>query len=121
MGKFTGATMTFLGSLRDPVVFAVPAFALFMALEFASLRHIDDDGEYVGYESRDTRTNMIMGVGSLIVNGAARIGALIGYAALYELTPLRWDPHRWYTWVFALLIVDLPAGTATTAPRTGFG
>jgi sterol desaturase/sphingolipid hydroxylase (fatty acid hydroxylase superfamily) len=101
--------MTFLASLHDPLLYATPAFALFMALELLSLRLLDDGeaGQYGGYEARDTRTNMIMGVGSLVVNGTARTAALIGYAALYALTPLRLDAHRWYTWVFALLIVDV--------------
>jgi sterol desaturase/sphingolipid hydroxylase (fatty acid hydroxylase superfamily) len=100
---------SFAENLRDPVVFAIPVFALFMALELLSLRFLDD-GEDPGagaYEARDTRTNMIMGVGSLIVNGSARIFALVAYSALYVLTPLRLDAHRWYTWVFAILVVDL--------------
>jgi sterol desaturase/sphingolipid hydroxylase (fatty acid hydroxylase superfamily) len=98
-----------LASLQDPILYATPAFALFMVLELLSLRFLDDDEKdnYVGYEARDSRTNLIMGVGSLVVNGSARVGALIGYAALYTLTPLRLDVHRWYTWVFALLIVDV--------------
>jgi sterol desaturase/sphingolipid hydroxylase (fatty acid hydroxylase superfamily) len=96
-------------SLQDPIIYAIPAFVLFMALELLSLRLLDEDeaGNYTGYEARDSRTNVIMGLGSLVVNGSARVGALIGYAALYELTPLRLDPHRWYTWVFALLVVDV--------------
>ncbi|MFN2518349.1 MAG: sterol desaturase family protein [Jatrophihabitantaceae bacterium] len=101
--------MALPAALHDPIVYAIPAFALFMALELLSLRFLDDDraAGYVGYEGRDTRTNMIMGFGSLVVNATARVGALVGYAALYALTPLRLDAHRWYTWVFALLIVDV--------------
>jgi len=101
--------MTLPDSLHDPIVYAIPAFALFMALELLSLHFLDEEGapQYAGYEARDTRTNMVMGFGSLVVNSIARIGALVGYAALYALTPLRLDAHRWYTWVFALLIVDV--------------
>ncbi|MGI8679905.1 MAG: sterol desaturase family protein [Jatrophihabitans sp.] len=101
--------MSFTQSLRDPVIFAIPVFAAFIALEIASLKFLDDGAEPGdgAYEYRDTRTNMIMGLGSLIVNGAARVAALVGYAALYVLTPLKLDAHRWYTWVFALLVVDL--------------
>jgi sterol desaturase/sphingolipid hydroxylase (fatty acid hydroxylase superfamily) len=107
--------MTFLGSLRDPVMFAIPAFIVFMVLEVASFRFLEDDDavdpagtpRYVGYEARDTRTNILMGLGSLVVNGAARVGALVGYAALWHVSPLRLDPHRWYSWVYALLAVDV--------------
>jgi sterol desaturase/sphingolipid hydroxylase (fatty acid hydroxylase superfamily) len=101
-------------SLQDPIVFAIPAFVVFMLLEMLSMRGPGVDpgdehsgGRYTGFEARDTRTNILMGLGSLVVNGAARVFALIGYAALYALTPLRLDAHRWYTWVIALLLVDL--------------
>jgi sterol desaturase/sphingolipid hydroxylase (fatty acid hydroxylase superfamily) len=97
-------------SLHDPIVFAIPAFVVFMLLEMLSLRGMDDERaerRYAGFEPRDTRTNIVMGLGSLVINGAARVFALIAYAALYSLTPLRLDAHRWYTWVIALLLVDL--------------
>ena len=95
-------------NLHDPVVYAIPVFVAFMVLEVFSLRYLDDDEDGPkGYELRDTRTNILMGLGSVLVNGTARIFALLGYAALYVLTPLRLDAHQWYTWVFALLVVDL--------------
>jgi sterol desaturase/sphingolipid hydroxylase (fatty acid hydroxylase superfamily) len=98
----------FADNLRDPVIYAVPVFALFMVLEMLSLRFLEDDERGAGgYEARDTRTNLLMGLGSLVVNGTARVFALIAYSALYVLTPLRLDASRWYTWVFALLAVDL--------------
>jgi sterol desaturase/sphingolipid hydroxylase (fatty acid hydroxylase superfamily) len=108
--------MSLPASLHDPIVFAIPAFVVFMLLEMASLRFLDDDGNvggnagdarYLGFETRDTRTNILMGLGSLVVTGGARFGALIGYAGLYALTPLRLDTHRWYTWVLTLLLVDV--------------
>jgi sterol desaturase/sphingolipid hydroxylase (fatty acid hydroxylase superfamily) len=99
---------SFADSLHDPVLYAIPVFALFMALEMLSLRFLDDDERGAGaYEARDTRTNLVMGVGSLLVNGAARAAALVAYSALSVLTPLRLDPSRWSTWVAAMLIVDL--------------
>jgi sterol desaturase/sphingolipid hydroxylase (fatty acid hydroxylase superfamily) len=118
--------MTLPASLHDPIVFAIPAFTVFMLLELLSLRFLDDDSDhgdddgdgdgvassttgrrYVGYEGRDTRTNIVMGLGSLVINGAARLAALVGYAALYAATPLRLNTHRWYTWVAVLLLVDV--------------
>jgi sterol desaturase/sphingolipid hydroxylase (fatty acid hydroxylase superfamily) len=103
--------MSWLGSLRDPVTFAIPFFVLFIVLEALSMRFLDDDPpeerRYVGYERRDSRTSILMGLGSLVVNGGARLVALLGYAALYELSPLRLDPHQWWSWLYALLAVDL--------------
>jgi sterol desaturase/sphingolipid hydroxylase (fatty acid hydroxylase superfamily) len=99
----------FVETLKDPVIVAIPFFTLFMALEILSMRYLDDDEKdnYVGYERKDSQASMLMGLGSLIVNGGARVLALVGYAALYELSPLRLDTHQWWVWVYALLAVDL--------------
>ncbi|HEY2203023.1 MAG TPA: sterol desaturase family protein [Pseudonocardia sp.] len=97
---------TLVDSLRDPVLFAVPVFVLFIVLEAVSFQVFADD-ELVGFDRRDTRTSIWTGVVSLVVTGVARGLALIGYAALYALTPLRLDPWHWSTWVGVLLAVDL--------------
>ena len=98
-----------MDALHDPVVYAIPAFLVFVVLELISLRALEESeaGRYVGYEARDTRTSLLMGTGSLVVNGSARIVALLGYAALFTLTPLRLDTHSWWGWTVALLTVDL--------------
>jgi sterol desaturase/sphingolipid hydroxylase (fatty acid hydroxylase superfamily) len=97
----------FANELRDPVTYAIPFFVLFMALEMLSMRYLEDDAPNRGYERRDTRTNVYMGLGSLVVNGGARVVALLGYSALYVVSPLRIDTHQWWTWVYAILAVDL--------------
>jgi sterol desaturase/sphingolipid hydroxylase (fatty acid hydroxylase superfamily) len=101
--------MVIPNALDDPLTYALPVFIAFMALEIVSLRVLADEapGEYRGVEYRDSRTSIVAGLGSLLVNGTARVFALVGYTALYALTPLRLDAHRWYTWVFVLLLVDL--------------
>jgi sterol desaturase/sphingolipid hydroxylase (fatty acid hydroxylase superfamily) len=93
--------------LRDPVTYAIPVFVLFMALEMLSMRYLEDDEPNRGYERNDTRTNVFMGLGSLVVNAGARVAALLGYSALYVLSPLRLDTHQWWAWVYAILAVDL--------------
>ncbi len=100
--------MSFTQQLHDPIVFALPVFVLFIGLEALALRFVDDDDAGAGrYERRDTRANLAMGLGSLAITGGARAAALIGYAALYVLTPLRMSSHQWTTWVATLLLVDL--------------
>ncbi len=101
--------MVIPNALDDPLTYALPVFIAFMALEIVSLRVLAEQApdRYRGVEYRDSRTSILAGLGSLVVTGAARIFALVGYAALYALTPLRLDAHRWYTWVLVLLLVDL--------------
>ena len=101
--------MVIPNALDDPLTYALPVFIAFMTLEIVSLRVLAEEApdRYRGVEYRDSRTSILAGLGSLVVTGAARIFALVGYAALYAITPLRLDAHRWYTWVLVLLLVDL--------------
>ena len=75
--------MTFLASLHDPLLYATPAFALFMALELMSLRLLDDDEagaivhERRGKHGRDERCTYCAGDGrhvlaSLRTHGLAK-------------------------------------------------
>src|ERR1700710_1938687 len=79
-----------------------------MILELVSLRVLADEADGPrGYEFQDSRTSIAMGLGSLVITGLSRLAALVGDAALYELTPLRLPPPPWYTWGVAILGVDL--------------
>ena len=79
---------SFADSLHDPVVFAIPVFAVFIASSSLSLRFLDDDGGRAApVRAARHPHEPVMGFGSLVVNGAARVVALLGYAALYVLTP----------------------------------
>ena len=102
--------------MRDPALLAVPFFVLFIGLELVALRVLETDHDVpptgldaprAGYARRDSVASLSMGVGSVVVNLGARALALLGYTALYAVTPLRLDPHDWWTWVIALLLVDL--------------
>ena len=102
--------MAFAEELRDPVSYAIPFFLLFIGIELVALRFLDNDPQAPprrGYERLDTVTNLVMGVGSVMVNLGARLAALLLYAILYVATPLRLDPHHWTTWIGVILAVDL--------------
>ena len=73
----------------DLILAAIPAFVLLLlveALSFHLARH--DDHDLVGYEARDTRTSLTMGIGNVVIN--------LGWKALLFLTArksrLRPDP-----------------------------
>ena len=72
----------------DLIIYAIPAFAVLLALELLSFKYARDE-ELVGYESRDTRTSLSMGGGNVVINAVWKLVVLVAYAGLYELTPLR--------------------------------
>jgi sterol desaturase/sphingolipid hydroxylase (fatty acid hydroxylase superfamily) len=73
--------------------------------EALSFRQIRDDEDLIGYELRDTRTSLTMGLGNVIINVGWKAVVVVVYAGLYELTPLRLDPGDWWVWV-ALFFAD---------------
>ena len=99
---------------HDPVLFAVPFFALFIVLELLAIRFLgdhDDDGDEgptrMGYSAPDTAANLASGVGSVVINLGARFAALVLYFALWAVAPWQLDAGNPWTWVFTLLAVDL--------------
>jgi sterol desaturase/sphingolipid hydroxylase (fatty acid hydroxylase superfamily) len=106
-----------LTEIHDPVMFAIPVFAVFLALEILAIHVLHHDQFAVGasgaaepvrgYDPADTRTSLAMGVGYSVVNLFWRLVVLVVYAALYELTPLRLSPQYWWTWVLVFFADDL--------------
>ena len=92
--------------MAEVLYYAIPFFVLLLVAEYLSFRHLgDDDGELVGFEGRDTRTSLAMGLGNVAINAVWKFAVLAAYVALYELTPLRLDPGDWWVWV-ALFFAD---------------
>nr|WP_210419809.1 sterol desaturase family protein [Mycobacterium helveticum] len=102
--------------MRDPVLFAVPFFLLLLTLEWTAARKLerlasDVDGsrpESGAYQTRDSVASISMGLVSVATTAGWKALALLGYAAIYAyLAPWHLSATRWYTWVVALLGVDL--------------
>jgi sterol desaturase/sphingolipid hydroxylase (fatty acid hydroxylase superfamily) len=105
-------SQVFIDPWDDPVTYAIPFFILFMVVELISLKYLDNEPdefgspERMGYEGKDTATNLLLGVGSVAINFFARAAAFVLYLALYAITPLRMSPKDWWTWVIAFLLID---------------
>jgi sterol desaturase/sphingolipid hydroxylase (fatty acid hydroxylase superfamily) len=94
--------------MSEVLYYAIPFFVLLLAVEWASYRHLNEDHiELVGYELRDTRTSLTMGLGNVTVNVVWKLAVVAVYAALYELTPLRLDAGDWWVWVLLFFADDL--------------
>src|SRR3954464_11877302 len=94
--------------MAEVLYYAIPFFVLLLIAEYASYRHLsDDDHDLFGYDLRDTGTSITMGLGNVAVNVVWKLVVVAVYAALYELTPLRLDPHNPLTWVALFFADDL--------------
>ncbi|WP_430336199.1 sterol desaturase family protein [Rhodococcus sp. ACT016] len=88
----------------DLVLHAVPFFVAFVALEAASFYFLPDDDE-VGYELRDTRTSITMGIGNAVIGIGWKLVVLITYTAVYMMSPFHLSASSPLTWI-ALFVAD---------------
>jgi sterol desaturase/sphingolipid hydroxylase (fatty acid hydroxylase superfamily) len=102
--------------MRDPVLFAVPFFLLLLVLEWTAARkleRLEADGApgrpaAGSYFARDAWASISMGLVSVATTAGWKSLALLGYAAIYTyLAPWHLSATQWYTWVIALVGVDL--------------
>ncbi|MCV7089810.1 sterol desaturase family protein [Mycobacterium interjectum] len=117
MHAVTGLWFALPAQMRDPVLFAVPFFLLMLVLEWTAARkleRIESSGAYPArhasgaYLARDAAASLSMGLVSIATSAGWKALALFGYAGIYAyLAPWHLSAQRWYTWVIAILGVDL--------------
>src|ERR1700733_10679998 len=111
--------------MRDPVLFAIPFFLLLLILEWTAARKLErieretnahdvsagqqsarpNSGAYL---TADSWASIRMGLISVATTAGWKFIAVLGYAAIYAyLAPWHLPSTRWYTWVIAILGVDL--------------
>jgi sterol desaturase/sphingolipid hydroxylase (fatty acid hydroxylase superfamily) len=98
--------------LRDPVSYAIPFFLLALLLEWGTAAKLIYDGTVRppagAYLRPDAWASIAMGLVSIATSGVFNIIGLIGYAALYVyVAPWHLRADAWYTWVIAIVGVDL--------------
>ena len=102
-----------LDPLQNPVTYAVPFFLLTILIELAALKWLDHDSAFEGrgvsgYDAKDTRTSMLMGLGSLVSTLVFKVGAFVVYNAVFVfLAPFELAMDTWWSWVVAIAAVDL--------------
>jgi sterol desaturase/sphingolipid hydroxylase (fatty acid hydroxylase superfamily) len=92
--------------MSEVLYYAIPFFVLLLVVEALTYRHLQSENE-VGYELKDTRTSIAMGLGNVAINAVWKLVVVTIYAALYELTPLRLDASDWWVWVLLFFADDL--------------
>ncbi|WP_420714685.1 sterol desaturase family protein [Mycobacterium sp. Aquia_213] len=100
--------------MRDPVLFAIPFFLLLLILEWTAARKLErleaeDPRPASGaYLTRDSWASISMGLVSVATTAGWKTLALLGYAAIYAyVAPWHLRVDQWYTWVIAIVGVDL--------------
>jgi sterol desaturase/sphingolipid hydroxylase (fatty acid hydroxylase superfamily) len=102
--------------MREPVLLAIPFFVILLTIEWVAARKLehveapDEPGRPASgaYFTRDAWASVSMGLVSIATMGAWKFLALLGYAALYAyVAPWHLSPTKWYTWVVAIVGLDL--------------
>ncbi|HVU03784.1 MAG TPA: sterol desaturase family protein [Polyangiaceae bacterium] len=83
------------------IYLSFPWFIVSMIAEWLLLRR--RSGDELGYESRDTRASLSMGLGNVVISAGVRFGAVAFYGVLYEhrLFEIGTGPLAWVLLFFA--------------------
>lgn len=90
----------------DLILHAIPVFVLCLALEAASFRFRPDDDQ-LGYEFRDARTSIGMGLGSVVVNAGWKLVLVAVFAAAYTVAPVHLPMNEPLVWIALFAADDL--------------
>jgi len=99
-----------LDPLKNPITYAVPFFALTIAIELAALKWLDHDDAPTarGYEVRDSRASLLMGLGSLVSTTIFKVGSFFVFtAAFVHLAVWELPTDTWWYWVLLMVTLDL--------------
>jgi sterol desaturase/sphingolipid hydroxylase (fatty acid hydroxylase superfamily) len=96
----------FLDPLQNPTLVAAPFFLVSLLIELAAFTYLETDEEMRGYERRDARTSLLMGLGSVVSSTVLKLGTLLVFVAVsVYLAPWHLPTDTWWSW--ALLVVGL--------------
>ncbi len=68
-----------LDPMKNPLTYAIPFFLLFIAVELAALKWLDQDDDVTGYERRDATASLTMGVVSVLFTTLLKVGSFLVY------------------------------------------
>ena len=92
--------------MQNPVFYSVPMFAVVMTMEAAALR--SDGRRLTGYDRRDTRSSIAMGLVSLGFLLFFKVVTLLLFTFMWvAIAPWHLPTHAWWTWLVLFVVVDL--------------
>lgn len=106
-----------LDPMKNPVTYAIPFFFLTILLELAALKWLDHDDNAAGavgaprrkgHHGPDSRTSLLMGLGSIVSLTLLKLAGFFGYLWLYDnVAPFHLDTGAWWYWPAVILGLDL--------------
>jgi sterol desaturase/sphingolipid hydroxylase (fatty acid hydroxylase superfamily) len=95
-----------LDPLQNPVTYAIPFFLLALGIELAALKW-GDHPDATGYEFKDARASLSMGVGSILFLTLFKVASFFLFSAVYVwVAPWHLDTGTWWYWVAVLVGLD---------------
>ena len=92
--------------MNEIIFYAIPFFVVLLIIEGLSYYLLPDEDKQ-GYEARDTRTSLIMGVGNVLINIGWKVVVLLAYTALYLIAPVHLSASDPLTWLALFVLDDL--------------
>ena len=97
-----------LDPLKNPTLVAAPFFILTLLLELAAFKWLESDEDMRGYEAKDARTSLLMGLGSVFFLTAFKVLTLVLFVAVsVHLAPWHLAADTWWYWVLLMVVLDL--------------
>ncbi|MFF2083364.1 sterol desaturase family protein [Nocardia sp. NPDC058176] len=94
--------------INNPLLYAIPFFAVFIAIEAVSLRHAGHEDTPRAYSAIDSRTSISMGMGSVVAMALFKLLTLVLFVILYvELAPWQLPTDTWWYWLLLMVVIDI--------------
>ncbi|MBD8505172.1 sterol desaturase family protein [Hoyosella sp. G463] len=106
--------------IENPILYALPVFAIFMGIEAIALRHhhhheagiAESEREAAppprGHLGIDTRTSLSMGAGALVFMAIFKLLTMVAFVFLFTyLAPWHLPTDTWWYWVLLFVVVDI--------------
>lgn len=98
----------FFDPLKNPTLVAAPFFILSLLIEIAAFKYLETDEEMRGFEKKDARTSIFMGVGSLVSSTLFKLGTLVVFVAVsVYIAPWHLNTGAWWYWAALVIGLDL--------------
>lgn len=93
--------------IENPILYALPFFAVFIALEVVMLRVVGDSEARTGYSKIDTRTSLSMGAGAVVIATVYKLVLMVALGFLWTYAaPWHIPTDAWWGWVLLLVLID---------------